>query len=245
LIAIKQTGIVGLLATLSVVSGIAAATTAAPDARAFTSTQIRTLQMDTSVVQENRDELTKIGGDFAMAYRFHKVTLSYSQPDKIHFESVVAGMHIAYTINGNTKYTSIPTVHVHKVEDVTNAPGKKQSLLDCGLLPPEEFNLFYATYIRKDGNQLVYRLSPKQASERFHDMMWIDPVTHITTKREHYNQDGKLMAWYLYKNPIRARPKIYVPSRVEVYNAENKLAAVTVYTNVKVNLPVDNSIFDF
>jgi hypothetical protein len=214
-----------------------------PDLGQMTSTRIKTLQLDSSVVKENRPELQKIGGDFADAYRFHNVSIAYAQPDKLHLETVVLNVHISYTINGNRKFTSIPTYHVHKIEDVSGSPGKRQSLLDVGLVPPELFNLFTATYVGKAGTQLIYDIKPKQ--DRYHDRIYVDPVTHITTRREHYNQDGKLIDYFLYKNPVEPRPRIYVPSRVEVYNPSNKLGAVTDYKNIKINLPVDNAIFDF
>jgi outer membrane lipoprotein-sorting protein len=227
--------------------GLAAAQAAAPapDLANYTSTRIRTLTMDTEVVTENRPELEKIGGDFAQAYRFHHVMVSYEQPDKLQFESVVLGTHITYTINGNRKFTSIPSYHVHKVEDTTGAPGKKQSLLDVGLVPPELLTLYNGTYLRTEGNLLVYQIMPKQHGETYKDIVWIDPVTHITTKRIHYNRDGKLIAWYQYLNPTEPRPRMYIPTRVEVYNPDNQLAAVTAYSNIKINLPVDTTIFDF
>ncbi len=36
-----------------------------------------------------------------------------------------------------------------------------------------------------------------------------------------------------------------MPSRVEVYNPQNKLAGATLYSNIKANLPLDMSLFDF
>lgn len=231
------------VASLIAVALPAAAAPAAPPLSAFASTKFRTLQLDSYVAKENRVELKKIGGDFADAYRVHSLSVTYAQPDKLHFESVVLNVHIAYTINGNRKFTSVPTYHVHKIEDVSGHPGKRQSLLDLGLVPPELFTLFTATYVGKEGTQLIYDIKPKE--DRYYDRVWIDPVTHITTKRKHFNQDGKLIMWFKYKNPVEPRPKMYVPSIVEVYNPSNKLAAVTDYRNVKVNLPVDNTIFDF
>lgn len=232
---------------VAVVAGLHFAATASttPDISQLTSSNIHTLTMDSEVVQENHAELEKIGGDFAQAYRFHKVSIAYEQPGKLQFEATVAGAHITYTINGNKRYTAIPSFHVHKVEDITGAPGKKQSLLDCGLLPPERLDDFDGIFVRRDGTQYEFRMQPKIKTERFFENVWIDPVTHIVTKRERYSQDGKLVSWYLYLNPVQPRPKMYVPTRVEVYNPENKLAGVTVYTNIKVNLGLDDSIFDF
>lgn len=238
----KWTPIIGIA-----LIGIAGAQAAAPGPSIgkLTSSKIRTLTLDSTVVSQNRTELNKIGGDFAQAYRFHDVSISYVQPDKLQFQSVVLGTSITYTINGNKKFTSIPSYHVHKVEDTTGSPGKKQSLLDIGLVPPELLRLYKGTFLRKDGNLLVYQIMPKQRGETYKDVVWIDPVTHITTKRMHYNREGRLTAWYRYLNPVQPRPRMYVPTRVEVYNPQNRLAAVTEYRNVKINLPVDTSIFNF
>ncbi|MEO7717190.1 MAG: outer membrane lipoprotein-sorting protein [Capsulimonas sp.] len=218
---------------------------AAPSIASLTSTKIKTLAMDTEVIQENRDELKRIEGDFAQAYRIHNIAISYAYPDKLHFESVILKAHIAYTINGNQKFTSVPTFHVHKVEDVTNAPGKKQSLLDCGMVPPELLLAYNATYLRKEGANYVFQLLPKIKTEPIRDVVWIDPKTKITVKREHYDRNGHLIAWYQYKNPQQIIPGVYIPTRVEVYNPYNKLAAVTAYKNIRVNKPLDMTIFNF
>ena len=49
--------------------------------------------------------------------------------------------------------------------------------------------------------------------------------------------------WLLYKNPQEVMPGVYIPTRVEVYNAENKLAGVTAYSNIRVNQPINPSVF--
>jgi len=233
-----------VIAAAAALQAVAAAP-AIPEFSHLTSARFQTLTMDSEVVTENRAELKKIPGDFAQAYRFHKVSIAYKQPGKLQFDTTVAGAHITYTINGNKRFTSVPSFHVHKVEDISGAPGKKQSLLDCGLVPPELLDDFDGIYERNDAGQLVYKVKPKIKTERFHEQVWVDPKTHIVTKRERYNQDGKLMSWYKYLNPTEPRPRMYVPTRVEVYNPENKLAGVTIYKNIKINLGVDDKIFDF
>jgi hypothetical protein len=232
-------------AASTVHGGKTVAKVSVPDISALTSTKIRTLTMDSEVVTENRSELEKIPGDFAQAYRFHRVSVFYEQPGKLQFMADVAGTHITYTINGNKRFTSIPSFHIHKVEDISGAPGKKQALLDCGLLAPEVLDDFEGIYLGDEGGLLKYRLQPRIKTERFFEMLWIDPKTHIVAKRERHNQDGKLMSWYRYLNPAEPRPHMYVPTRVEVYNPEGKLGGVTVYQNIKINLGVDDSIFDF
>jgi len=215
---------------------------AAPDIRALTSNSVKTLQTNSEIVTENQDELKKIGGDISLAYRLHRGSMVYEQPGKLRIEATIP--HIAtgyYVINGNMKRTVAP--FVDKKQDTTGAPGKRQTLLDFGLVPPELLTDYNATFLRRESGLLCFQLQPKQASETQKDLVWIDPKTHITAQRYNYDRDGKLVKWFLYKNPVLVAPGIYVPTRVELYNTSNKLAGATIYQNVRVNQPVSESLF--
>jgi len=215
---------------------------AAPDIRALTSNSVKTLQTNSEIVTENQDELKKIGGDISLAYRLHRGSMVYEQPGKLRIEATIP--HIAtgyYVINGNMKRTVAP--FVDKKQDTTGAPGKRQTLLDFGLVPPELLTDYNATFLRRESGLLCFQLQPKQAGETEKDLVWIDPKTHITTQRYNYDRDGKLVKWFLYKNPVLVAPGIYVPTRVELYNTSNKLAGATIYQNVRVNQPVSESLF--
>jgi len=215
---------------------------AAPDIRALTSNSVKTLQTNSEIVTENQDELKKIGGDISLAYRLHRGSMVYEQPGKLRIEATIP--HIAtgyYVINGNMKRTVAP--FVDKKQDTTGAPGKRQTLLDFGLVPPELLTDYNATFLRRESGLLCFQLQPKQAGETEKDLVWIDPKTHITAQRYNYDRDGKLVKWFLYKNPVLVAPGIYVPTRVELYNTSNKLAGATIYQNVRVNQPVSESLF--
>ncbi len=215
---------------------------AAPDIRSLTSDGVHTLQVSSEIVTENQDELKKIDGDIALAYRLHRGSMAYEQPGKIRIEATIP--HLAtgyYVINGNQKLTVAP--FVHRVQDTTGAPGKRQTLLDFGLVPPELLTDYNATFLRRESGLLCFQLQPKQAGETQKDLVWIDPKTHVTAQRYNYNRDGKLVKWFLYKNPVLVAPGVYVPTRVELYNPENKLAGATVYQNVRVNQPLSESLF--
>lgn len=219
-----------------------AAASAVPSINSLTSANIKTLQASSEIVTENQDQLKTIDGDIALAYRLHRGSLVYEQPGKLRIEASIP--HLAtgyYVINGNRKLTVAP--FVHKVQDTTGAPGKRQTLLDFGLVPPELLTDYNVTFLRRESGLLCFQVQPKQAGETQKDLVWIDPKTHITAQRYNYGRDGKLTKWFLYKNPVQIAPGIYVPTRVELYNTQNKLAGATVYQNVKVNQPVSESLF--
>ena len=221
---------------------LSASAQAAPDIQSLTSNGVHTLQVSSEIVTENQDELKKIDGDIALAYRLHRGSMSYEQPGKIRIEATIPHLVTGYyVINGNQKLTVAP--FVHKVQDTTGAPGKRQTLLDFGLVPPELLTDYNATFLRRESGLLCFQIQPKQAGETQKDLIWIDPKTHVTTQRYNYNRDGKLVKWFLYKNPILVAPGVYVPTRVELYNPENKLAGATVYQNVRVNQPLSESLF--
>lgn len=215
---------------------------APPSITQFTSDKIKTISMSSYITQENRDELKKISGDIALAYRLHRGSMQYMQPGMLRIEASIPLLGSGhYTINGNKKETVGPLYH--RVQDITGAPGKKQTLLDFGLVPPELLTDYNATFLRKEGGDYVYQLQPKQAGETFKDIVWIDPKTRITVKRLNYDRSGKLVKWFLYKNPMQFGPGIFVPTQVELYNPQNKLAGVTAYQNVRVNQPINPSVF--
>lgn len=216
--------------------------TAAPPIRALTSANLHTLSATSEIVTENQDVLQTIDGDIALAYRLHRGALTYEQPGKLRIEASIP--HLAtgyYIINGNQKLTVAP--FVHKVQDTTGAPGKRQSLLDFGLVPPELLTDYNATFLRRESGLLCFQIQPKQRGETQKDLVWIDPRTHITTQRYNYDRGGKLVKIFRYLNPVQVAPGIYVPTRVELYNTQNKLAGATVYENIRVNQPVSASLF--
>jgi outer membrane lipoprotein-sorting protein len=215
---------------------------AAPDIRALTSANIKTLSASSEIVAENQGELKKIDGDIALAYRLHRGSLVYQQPGRLRIEATIP--HLAtgyYVINGTKKLTVAP--FVHKVQDTAGAPGKRQTLLDFGLVPPELLADYNVTFLRREKGLLCYRVQPKQAGETYYDLIWVDPRTHITAQRYNYDRHGKFVKWILYKNPVQVAPGIYVPTRVELYNTQNRLAGATVYQNIRVNQPVSESLF--
>ncbi len=215
---------------------------AAPSIQSLTSAPIHTLSANSEIVTENQDVLRTIDGDIALAYRLHRGALTYEQPGKLRIEASIP--HLAtgyYVINGNQKLTVAP--FVHKVQDTTGAPGKRQSLLDFGLVPPELLTDYNATFLRREAGLLCFQLQPKQRGETEKDLVWIDPKTHITTQRYNYGRDGKLTKILRYINPVQVAPGVYIPTRVELYNTQNKLAGATVYQNIHVNQRVSDSLF--
>ncbi len=217
---------------------------AAPPLQQFASAGIKTLSASSEITTENQSELRKIPGDIALAYRLHRGAMQYMQPGLLRVSTSIPLLGSGYYIvNGNRTLTVAP--FVHKVRDVTGAPGKKQTLMDFGMIPPELFADYNATFVSKDGSDYVYNVTPKLKSETYRYEVWIDPATKITAKRVDYDRHGVMTKQVYYKDPVQIAPGIFVPTRLELYNSSNKLAGVTVYQNIKVNQPISASTFNF
>jgi hypothetical protein len=211
--------------------------------------QTRLLDLRATVRQQtaNQRELEKINKDFANSYRIKQMTARYKEPSKMRLESKLGVVNVLYIINGNYKHVSAgPIKHT---DDISNAPGKRQSLMDFGILTPSFMKLINAKFLRYDQEggvrYPVFELTWANSDDTSKHIVWMDGKTRTVVKRQWYNQQGKLMATFYYKNPLEAAPGIWVPTRVEVYNAEGKLGGVTTYVDLHVNEGLPDSLFQF
>ena len=195
-------------------------------------------------------ELEKIGADFGRTYQFQdllkNVTLQYKQPDKMR----IAGtgfVKASIVMNGPLRSFRTP-FQPKKVEDLTESPGKRQSLLEYGgLLAPATLNYMQAKFVRQDTldgqTTPVFDLTYKGATSGSHYRVWFDPHTHVTLKREWYGFDGKLKATFYYQDVHEVGASVWLPSQVEVRNAEGVSAAITTINSVKINQGLGDDIF--
>lgn len=192
--------------------------------------------------ETNFTELKKIGGSFATTYRFKRMEVAYKNPNKARFETKVMGANVVMVFNGDTKMFRVPLRK--EVQNVAGKPGQKQSLLDLGLFARDYLTTDYRpVYLRKDSGLLVYKLVQRNTDNKSHEVVWVNPKTFITERRQSINGDGELQKELRYKNARAVRPGIWIPMRIEVYNQFGKLGAVQNLEDVKVNLGVSESQF--
>ncbi|MCL6473785.1 MAG: outer membrane lipoprotein-sorting protein [Firmicutes bacterium] len=217
------------------------------DINDYVQTRLHDLRATVKQQAANQRELEKINKDFANSYRIKQMTARYKEPSRMRLESKVGVVNVVYIINGNYKHVSAgPIKHT---DDISNAPGKRQSLMDFGILTPSFMKLVNAKFLRYDQEggvrYPVFELTWANSDDTSKHIVWMDGKTRTVVKRQWYNQQGKLMATFYYKNPVEAAPGIWVPTRVEVYNAEGKLGGVTTYVNLYVNEGLPDSLFQF
>jgi len=204
----------------------------------------------TAVIEKkNADELGKIGKNFAQGYRFHESRVQYKEPLKLRVDAKAGLLSVRYIINGTRKVTQVPGLHLKFAKDIKGRPGEKQGMLDAGVLTAA----FLADAITSrflgrqplDGRMLpVFEFwYPTDVRSRHHTL-WIDPEKRIVLRHDVDDRHGHPWVRYLLKQPTQVAG-VWVPSQIEVYTADGHLAAVTRYTQVKVNTGLSDSLFQF
>jgi hypothetical protein len=232
---------VALLASFALASGVRAEEAlgnyAQPALRDFAATG--------SVLQKDDAELRKIDKNFVQGYRFRESLIQYKEPLKLRVDSKAGLFTVRYVINGKRKSTQF--AGLHKVKDITGRPGEEQSMLDSGIITPG----FLADNVESrivgqqtlDGRKVpVFEFWYTDEPHSRHHFVWMDPVKKIVLRHDVNNRSGGLKMRFMFKQPSRVAG-VWVPRRIEVYNPEGRLAAVTQYTSIRVNTGLSESLF--
>jgi outer membrane lipoprotein-sorting protein len=188
-------------------------------------------------------ELAKINRDFGQSYRFDFTNVRMKEPLMLRLDSQVEDTKATMILNGTTQLLTIPGFR--QKQDLSRAPGRRQTALDFGILTPSLFkDLFNAEFVRIDraSGDYVFDLTFKDRRDTTRHRVWVDPEKKFTTKREWYNQPGRQIATFFYDAP-KHLDGVWVPTRLTVKNMDNKVAGVTEYENVRVNSGIPDSIF--
>jgi outer membrane lipoprotein-sorting protein len=211
-------------------------------------TNIADMEASVHVTKMDPKEMEKIGRDFGLPYRLHTLLLQYKQPDKLRLSSHIRLLGDAVLItNGTLRFFDVPRFE-KKVEDLEKTPSKRLTLLEYGgLLSPETLRFMQGRFVRAeplDGHpMLVFDMTYQGVESASHYRLWIDPETRITCKREWYDTENRLRATFFYQEPREVAPGIWLPSRVEVQNADGIVAATTTLHDVKINQGLSDDLF--
>jgi outer membrane lipoprotein-sorting protein len=189
----------------------------------------------------------KMGEGFEMIHKIKgNITMRYKEENKLRMDS--RAPKVIFIVNGTTQYASLPSFNINTKIALGDTPGKRKTLMDVGLIGAGYLAYTQAEFRGTrpvDGVQCaLFKISYKDKNlDTSHRMVWIDPKTKVTVKREEYSQEGKLNGTFFYKNAQEVAPGIWFPSIIEVHNNDGKKAGVTQYSNIKVNQGLDDSLF--
>lgn len=195
-----------------------------------------------------QSELVKIKKDFANNYRVKSTKIWIKEPHMIRIEAKVEDTDVLFVVNGNRRLAKIPRAGINSKETFERAPGKRQTLLDFGLITPSMFaDPFSAKFVRIDRQSGDYVFDVIYNQSKYDDKtrmrIWVDKDKKFTAKREWYNQEGRFLATFVYDEPVKDGD-VFVPTKVTALNAEGKVAGITRYSSIKVNTGLNASLFE-
>lgn len=200
------------------------------------------------VLQHDDRAGQKINPDFGLIYKIKgDIAIKYKEENKMRLDGYIAASKLVFIMNGTKQYVR-SSLGLNDTRDLGNSPGKRKTLLDVGLIASGYLAYTEAQFqgVRpvEGAPCAVFRISYRDKSlDTSHRLVWVDPKTKVTLKREEYSQEGKLNAIFYYKEPKEIAPGVWFPSRIEVFNNQGQKAGVTAYRNVKVNQQLADSLF--
>lgn len=207
------------------------------------SENMRDVSFDIKFVEGNRAELRKINQDFANAYEQDSARVQYKEPLLFRIESTMNGQKAAYVINGEFAQWRVPRLGINNKIKIGDAPGKRQTLLDFGVISKTMAAEFIkGEYVKEDSAQAVFDVTYINSLDTSRHRVWVDLTKKVIMKREWYGQNGLLMATFEYLSPVEQN-NVWFPTGVKVYNNEHKLAGVSKYEKIMVNAGISDDIF--
>ncbi len=200
------------------------------------------------VIQHNDGAGAKINKDFPMIYQLKgDVKVQYKEENRLRLDARLKTANVIFIINGTSQTVVAKSIGIHTVSNLGSSPGKRKTLLDVGMISKGYLAYSEAEFkgaATFDGVVCAkFKLWYKDKSDSSYRLVWIDPKTKVTLKREDYSQTGKLNATYSYLLPKEVVPGVWFPTRVSATNNEGQKAGELSYNEVKVNQGVDDSIF--
>jgi hypothetical protein len=120
-------------------------------------------------------------------------------------------------------------------------------MLDSGIITPgflaDNVESRFVGQQTLDGRKVpVFEFWYTDEAHSRHHFVWMDPAKKFVLRHDVNNRSGGLKMRFLFKQPSQVAG-VWVPRRIEVYNPEGRLAAVTQYTSIRVNTGLSESLF--
>ena len=227
----------------SLLACVTASAYAQVDAAALATDRIHDLSATLRVVDSemDADALKELGGAFATSYRIPRYDVWIKYPGKARFEGKAGLLSGTLIYNGDFKKYQVG--FIKKKKNVAGKPGEKQGLMDLGVFSKDWLADYNPSFVKKDGANVVFKLTQKNSTSTSYEVVWVDPKTHVTVKRLSFGGDGKLRKDLRYQKPVAVGPATWIPTRVELFAPSGKKAGAQVLESIVVNKGVDDSRF--
>lgn len=203
------------------------------------------LTMVGNVLYKDKKALEKVDSAYARLYDFSSASVSLKTPDKIRMEGKLGMVKFEYVINGTTKIFRAPKVGINKRDDYSDDPAKLQEALDVGIVTPSIWRFRRVQVVddpEADANHEVKLLLRwNKGDMRYY--IWLDADNLWLKKFEKRDSADNLQTRIVYSNPKKAGDLIWMPTKVEMYASDGSKAGVSEFCDIKVNIGLQDSLF--
>jgi hypothetical protein len=217
---------------------------------AYCQTSFRDAAATIDILSHNDKELGKIGKGYVQAYGLKSQEIWCKEPNQVRFQGKKGFFTIRYVTSGTRKLTEVPTLRIHKVENISKEPGKGDSIADLGVITPSWADAVEARWVRADtmsGKPVqVFEYWRKEDPRSKHTVS-IDPTTRTIVENISHHRSKKKPGFKkrLVYSETKQISGVWMPTKVSIYNGENKLAAEMRYESIKINSGLDDKLFKF
>jgi outer membrane lipoprotein-sorting protein len=207
--------------------------------------QLKDMKATVEVVQSNRRELEKMGKSYAETYQIKTANVCFKAPDSFRIDGQLQLMKVTYITTGNTRMIKVPSIHLKKQEDISKEPLRQMSSLDLGIISGRTWDIYKVKLVRTENSDSgeVYVLQLLADGSKKSQQLWVSAADLRLLRRDRLMEDGSIGTKMIYSE-YKQFGNLWIPTKAEVYNGDNKLAAVTQTKDIKVNGGVDDKEFE-
>jgi hypothetical protein len=211
---------------------------------------LQDLTATVAVISKNDRELAKIGKGYVDTYRLAKQEIWVKEPGKVAFEGKQGLMTVRRVTNGDRMLLEVALLRVHKVEDISSEPGKGDSVSDLGVVTADWLKRIEARWLRTETRgaqnlQVFEYWYPEDP--RAKTTIWMDPTRRTVVERiSHHRAVTKpgFKKKFVFSE-LKQFNGVWLPTRVDLVNSDNKVAASMRYEGIRVNTGVQDKLFTF
>ena len=199
-----------------------------------------TANMD--ITRANKNNVAAMGSGYDEILRLQKAIISYKRPDLIRYDGFAQGIKASLVQNGYKRL--VLAAMIRKLDNLKDAPGKRQDTLDLGFLSSSLWRDNSVTVVSNGKKALKLKFNPKFGGrDKRHDDVWVDPMTLKMLKREKFLGDGQMRVRMTYGSYQNLTGKLSIATTSTLYDPSGGMLGSVKYKNLKVNSGVRDSIF--
>ena len=220
---------------------------------AFVQAGLQDVSVSIAIEARKDPELKKIGKDYVTAFKLTAQQIQCKEPDRFRFQGRKGILTFRTITNGYrklTEVTGIPLLRQRKSRDISQDPGKADTVADLGILSKSWVARIRSEWRRQEtrNRKLLsvfdywYRGDPGRRHT-----LWIDPGTRTIVEQVYHERDPRAPTYRkrIVYSEVKQINGIWMPTRATIYNGEGREAAVMRYARCLVNTGLSDKLFSW